>query len=406
LANRGLAKASAKSIQRTAPTVPYFRLSGFYLFYFGALGAFVPYWGLYLQAEGYNPAEIGELMAILAGTKLVAPNIWGWIADRSGKALAIVRLAALMTACTFAGVCWLSGYFALALITLAFSFFWNASLPSFEAITLNHLRQEAHRYSHIRLWGSLGFVACVLAVGSALETMDIHRLPLVIGVLLIGTWVFSQAVPEAPTRPHAAPQPPMLRVLGRPAVVAFFLVFTLIQAAHGPYYAFFSIYLQQHGYSSGETGQLWALGVLAEIIMFALVQRLLRRYSLRAILLTSILLGTVRWSLIACCLHPVASLMFAQLLHAATFGSSHVVAIQLVHRYFQGRNQTRGQALYNSLSFGLGGMLGSLYSGYFWEQRGAAFVYAASAGLSLLAFFIAWGWLERGGQGIDRRRDG
>ncbi len=404
MANRSPAEVSAKSVRRTAPTVPYFRLSGFYLFYFAALGAFVPYWGLYLQAQGYSPAEIGELMAILAATKLIGPNVWGWIADRSGKSLFIIRLAALLTAATFLGVFWLSGYVALALITLVFSFFWNASLPSFEAVTLNHLRQQAHRYSHIRMWGSLGFVASVLAVGNALDVMDIDRLPLVISALLVGIWLFSQTVPEAPKRPPAMAQPPMLRVLGRPAMVAFFLVFMLIQAAHGPYYTFFSIYLQQNGYSSGETGQLWALGVVAEIVIFALIQRLLRRYSLRAILLISIALGTVRWSLLACCLHPVGLLVLAQLLHAASFGSSHVVAIQLVHRYFQGSNQARGQALYNSLSFGLGGMLGSLYSGYFWQQHGPAFVYAASAALSSLALLIAWGWVESEGRAVDRSR--
>ncbi|HAO26324.1 MAG TPA: MFS transporter, partial [Methylophaga sp.] len=60
--------------------LPYWRLSGFYLFYFATLGILVPYWGLYLQWEGFSARQIGELTAILLATRIIAPNVWGWIA--------------------------------------------------------------------------------------------------------------------------------------------------------------------------------------------------------------------------------------------------------------------------------------------------------------------------------------
>ncbi|MGD9164200.1 MAG: MFS transporter, partial [Chromatiales bacterium] len=83
--------------------MPYWRLSGFYLFYFASLGALLPFWGLYLQARGFTPAEIGELMAVIMVTKLIAPNIWGWIADHTGLRMPIVRLASLLSAICFVG---------------------------------------------------------------------------------------------------------------------------------------------------------------------------------------------------------------------------------------------------------------------------------------------------------------
>ena len=55
--------------------VPYWRLSGFYLFYFATLGVLVPYWGLYLKSLGFSAAAIGELMAVIMATKLVAARI-------------------------------------------------------------------------------------------------------------------------------------------------------------------------------------------------------------------------------------------------------------------------------------------------------------------------------------------
>ena len=82
--------------------MPYWRLSGFYFFYFAVLGALVPYWGLYLQFRGFGPAQIGELMAVLMATKIVAPNIWGWIADHTGRRMAIVRSASLISFLVFA----------------------------------------------------------------------------------------------------------------------------------------------------------------------------------------------------------------------------------------------------------------------------------------------------------------
>ena len=149
--------------------MPYWRLSGFYLFYFASLGALVPYWGIYLQSLGFRPAAIGELMAVLMATKIVAPNVWGWIADHTGRRMAIVRLASLLSIVIFAGIFLGRGYWWLAGVMLLFSFFWNASLPQFEAVTFSHLGEGAQGYSRIRLWGSIGFISSVAALGPALD---------------------------------------------------------------------------------------------------------------------------------------------------------------------------------------------------------------------------------------------
>lgn len=382
--------------------VPYWRLSGFYFFYFAALGSLLPYWGLYLKAVGLSSVQIGSVMALLAGTKIIAPNILGWLADLTGRGLLIIRIASLLAAVVFCGLFWANSYGWLLLVTLIFSFFWNASLSQFEAVTLDHLRENADRYSLIRIWGSIGFIVTVWGIGSALDYWPITLLPLLIGGLLFSIWLMSQLVPEERSIPHLSKRREKLRrVLSAPGVLAFFGVVMLVQMAHGPYYAFFSIYLEENDYSGTITGGLWALGVLAEIVLFVFMQRLLKRYSLRRLLLVSVFLGVLRWSLIAWGVHSLPLLILAQLLHAATFGSTHVAAIHLVHRYFDQHHQGKGQALYSSLSFGLGGMLGSLYAGYFWASP--VFVYGSAALLSLLAFFIAWRWVGKESQAVASR---
>ena len=376
-------------------TIPYWRLSGFYFFYFATLGGFLPYWSLYLKDAGFNPIEIGELSALLVGTKIIAPNLWGWIADHTGKSLRIIRIAAFFAAVIFAGFLFVHDYVWFACITIGFSFFWNAVLPQFEAVTLSHLKSDAHRYSRIRLWGSIGFIVTVLGIGGLLDSWPVRLLPLVIVALLTLNWWLTLITPEAKTVHHESAPLGMWQIIKKPEVLAFLAVNLLLQVSHAPYYVFYSIYLKHYHYSATVTGLLWALGVLAEIVLFVYMGRLLKHCSLRAVLLFSLALAVGRWLMIGGYPDYLGVLIFAQLLHAATFGGAHVVAIHLVHRYFGDRHQGKGQALYSSLSFGLGGMLGSLYSGYYWESLGPRFVFSIAAVCCGIAFVIAYLWVGR-----------
>jgi PPP family 3-phenylpropionic acid transporter len=278
----------------------------------------------------------------------------------------------------------------------AFTFFWNATLPLFETLTLGHLHGDAGRYSRIRLWGSVGFIVTVMAVGEALDgVLAIACLPQFIVLLFLSQWFISLSVPAVRGAPHAEGHGSLAGILKRGEVIAFFLACLLLQVAHGPYYVFFSVYLESHGFDSGGTGALWGLGVVSEIVLFALLHRLFRRISVRAVFLWSLALSGVRWLLTAWGIDHLALILLAQVLHAASFGSVHAVAIHLVHRYFRGPHHGTGQALYSSLSFGLGGALGSLFAGQFWTAWGPQWVYTAAAGFSLLALLIAWPWVGR-----------
>lgn len=368
----------------------YWRLSGFYLFYFATLGALVPYWSLYLKGLGFNAAEIGELVAILMATKLVAPNVWGWIADHTGRRMAIIRLASLLSVLVFVGVLFGSSYLWLALVMSGFSFFWNAALPQFEAITLTHLGASTHRYSSIRLWGSIGFILTVAGLGPVFDRVGVALLPQILLGLLTAIWLASLAVPDHATAETTHAHVPLRQVLGRPDVLALLLVCFLMQTSHGPYYTFFTLYLEDYGYSRSSIGLLWALGVVAEIGVFVVMHRWLPRYGARRLLLASLALTTLRWLLIAGFADRLPVVLFAQTLHAASFGVYHAVAIHLVHQLFVGRNQGRGQALYSSLSFGAGGAVGSLVAGYVWTGIGPQWTYVFGAAASGLAWVIAF----------------
>jgi PPP family 3-phenylpropionic acid transporter len=220
-------------------------------------------------------------------------------------------------------------------------------------------------------------------------------LPAALLLLFAAIWVASLTVPEGQRARHPEGHESIGRVLRRPAVAALLLVCFLMQASHGPYYTFFTIYMEGHGYSRGAIGQLWALGVVAEIGVFLLMHRLVPRFGLRALLLASLLLAALRWLLIGLLPGSLPVVLFAQLLHAASFGVFHASAIALFHLHFRGRHQGRGQALYSSLSFGAGGAVGAYYAGVAWEGIGPGATYAIAAALAFAGALVGWRWIDR-----------
>jgi len=380
----------------SSPTVPYWRLSGFYFFYFASLGALLPYWSPYLKTLGFSSFQIGFLMAIVMGTKIIAPNIWGWIADHTGKRMVIVRLASLLSVVSFAGVFINSHFGWLVIVMTTFSFFWNASLPQFEAITMNYLGGETHRYNTIRMWGSIGFIIAAVGLGWLVEWRDLSLVPLVILILFVTIWFSSLGVPEHAVGHMHIERQPLRQVLMRKEVLALLLSCLLIQASHGAYYTFYSIYLEEFGYKNSLIGQLWALGVIAEVVIFIFMFHLLPRFGARNLFLFALLLTSIRWVLVSQWPESLVWLIIAQCLHAASFGIVHAVAIHLIHQFFTGKHQGRGQALYSSMSFGVGGALGSFLSGVLWQDMGGQNVFLMSSVFAVLALMVAiWGVREK-----------
>ncbi|MFC6671493.1 MFS transporter [Marinobacterium aestuariivivens] len=381
-------------------TLPYWRLSAFYFFWACVIGALMPYWGLYLQQLGYDERAIGSLMAILMGTQVAAPYLWGYLADRSGRRMGLVRLGVWLSLFCFAGVFFVEGFAALALTLLGFGFFWNAMAPQFEAVTLSYLGEQPGRYSHIRLWGSIGFILTVIALGRLLDIAGPGLLPGFIAAMLLLVIAASYAIGDHRVATGVPISGGFLAVLKQPPVLIFFLTCFLMQASHGPYNTFFSIYLARHDYSATAIGLLWSLGTAVEVGVFLLMHRWLNRYSLRSILLLSLLLAALRWGLIGAFPEQLAVILFAQCLHGATFGSFHAAAIESVRRHFPGALAGQGQAFYSSASIGLGNAVGAFYSGLSWQGLGAFQTFGIAALVALGGAWLYWRCDERVAQPI------
>ena len=378
----------------TSQKVPYWRLSSFYFFYFALLGCISPYWALFLDGRGYSAVEIGELMALFGLVRMIAPNIWGALGDYTGRRMALLRLGCGICFIIFANIFWVDGFLAMALLMVGYGFFWAAVLPQFEVVTLNYLKERTDEYSKIRIWGSLGFVVMVLALGWLFNSVSVSALPIFMLMLLMAILLSSLAVRSEKRTERESGGAGFLALLLRPSVMAFLFAAFLMQFSHGAYYTFFSLFLQRLEYSSSWIGFLWALGVLAEVLVFLVIHRAFRHVTYKAVLIFSLFLAALRWYLTAHFADVLWVLVLAQLTHAATFGAMHAVSMHYIHRFFKGRHQGQGQALFSSLTYGAGGALGAYVSGFIWlEDFGVSmFEYAglsALLGMLIVIFFVS-----------------
>lgn len=377
----------------------YQRLSSFYFCYFAFIGAFAPYFALYLKSLGYTAAEIGMLLAVNPVARIFGPTIWGWLSDHYHARARLIRVTATGTAIVFVAVFFNHGFAWMFAALLLLNVFWSGVLPLAESATLNLVGASVGAYGRIRLWGSVGFVAVVIAVGYSLDFLGIGALaPMVL--TLLGFMAFSTySLPRDRQPSGHAEHTSILSIVSQPAVIALMAGFFLMQVAHGPYNAFYSIHLVEAGYTKKAVGWLWSLGVVAEICLFIVLPRIMRAYSLNQILMFSFGCAFVRLLMIGWGVGSLTILLAAQLLHAVTFGAFHSAGVAMMHRIFRGRNQARGQAIYTSLGYGMGGTLGTLMAGYSWETLGSRWTFTFAATAALLALIVvAWkrvGSLER-----------
>jgi PPP family 3-phenylpropionic acid transporter len=380
--------------------LPYWRLAGTYFFYFAYLGAFAPYFSLYVSSLGVTAAGIGTIMALPQLVRIFAPHLWGWLADRRGRRLRVARIGTIVGTVVYCGLFAANSFEALFADVLLMSFFLSAALPLVEVTTLAHLGEHTAQYGRIRVWGSIGFIAAVLLVGYALDWLPVGTLLWIMLAILIGAVILLLLLPEAPRADHVQDHTPIGHVIRQPQVIALIVACALMAVAHGPYYTFYSIYLVDHGYSKGAVGWLWALGVICEIAIFFWMSHLFRAFTLRQVLIASFALATFRFVVIAWCADSLFMLLFAQVLHAASFGSFHAAALGYIHRFFRGRHQARGQAIYTSLSFGVGGTLGGIYAGYAWEKLGPGLTFSGAALCAFVGMVLLW--LKLGDHGTGR----
>ena len=328
-----------------------------YFTYFFCYGIYLPFWSVWLKGAGLDAEKIGLLLgsgmvARFAGSLLIAAQV-----RNPSQLVTALRLLALMT-CMFAAGYWLGQQWLwLLLIIIGFNLFFSPLVPLSDALAATWTQQIGLVYGPVRLWGSLAFVISSALTGmlvSAFSSQAILAL-LSLGLLtmLAGMLLQPATLPQGSARQSATGGWQVwITLLRENAVWRFMLCVTLLQGAHAAYYSFSAIYWQDAGYSASVVGYLWSLGVVAEIIIFALSNRLFYRWRARDLLLLSGICAMVRWSLLGATT-ALPWLIVAQILHCGSFTVCHLAAMRFIASR-QGAEVIRLQSVYSALAMGGG----------------------------------------------------
>ena len=371
--------------------VPFAALSASY---FAHIGFFNPYLPLWLKSLGLSLWMIGLLTSMQAVTRVFAPYLWGWLSDRSGERVPLMRWCAGMALLCSIGLLFNPSPWWLAVVLLLMFTHTSAMMPMSEA-AMAHLVShqgalDVRRYGRIRLWGSLGFLVTVFVSGAWFEAHGMSGFPmwtiLTLVAINLSVWNLPNVREEAH---HDKGQAGFGEVLRQPQTLWFFATLFFHVLSHVAIYTFFSLYLDELGYGKDMIGVLWAVSVVVEIIGFFTQSRWLHWLSLPAWLCVCTGVMALRMGLTAWFGQLLWVLLLAQCLHVFTFAIQHTVCIAWLSQHFPGRLRGRGQALYAVIGYGFTGVLGALGGAALSTRLGLQTVFWVAIPVALLGLLSA-----------------
>jgi PPP family 3-phenylpropionic acid transporter len=308
------------------------RLALLYAAFFAIVGWHLPLFPVWLASRGLDAAAIGIVLAAMQAVRVVATPLGTRAADRYGSLRGAIMATALASVAAIALLGFASGFAFILTAAMALAFISAPVMPLTDAYALKGLAQRGRNYGRVRLWGSVAFIAANLTGGALLDLLAPGRLIWVIFAGNCALAIAAMLLAAEPPQPARAPTAPQAqRHLRRPAFLAVAAAASLIQASHAVYYGFSSLDWTAKGFDGLTVGTLWALGVLAEIVLFALAPRLPGRIGPLTLIALGAAGGIIRW--IVMMLDPPLALLFPlQLLHALSFGATHLGTMHYLAR--------------------------------------------------------------------------
>ncbi len=361
------------------------RLALFYAALWLSVGIQLPFFPIWLVAEGLDSRTIGFLLAMPMLVRVMIIPITR-AADRNDSVRRIMIFTCSASLVGYAALGFSHGLWtilpAFALAAAAFA----PAVPLADAYALRGLADRGRSYGRVRLWGSASFIAGNLGAGLLVDLVSPHNLIwLIIAAMAITVAAATQlgVLPPGDAEPTRARKPGAL--WRDPALLAVIAAASILQASHAVYYGFSTIEWSAAGFDGTTIAGLWTLGVLSEIALFAVSPRLsLGPTSMLAIGAAG---GAIRWTAMAFG-PPPALLPMLQCLHALSFGATHLGMLGFLVRATPAGLGATVQG-YCAIAQGLVMALAMSLSGFLYADYGRR-AYAAMAALSLCGGGLAW----------------
>lgn len=363
-------------------------LAVFYSAVFAVSGTHLPFFPVWLKAIGIDAAWIGLINALPAITRFTTlPQVTAF-AEKRQAIRGAMMVSVLATAIGFTAVGLQQQPLALFLIYALTCVMWTPTMPLTDAYALHGVARYGIDYGPVRLWGSAAFAAGSLACGYLVDVIAPRDLIwVIVAWAVVAVAASLQLPPLDDVRRRSAEARADTALLRDAGFWAVIVSAALIQGSHVAYYTFSAINWQLHGLSGLTIAGLWTLGVIAEIVVFALSPRI----SLHPSTLMAIggVTAGVRW-IVTANEPPLALLAIAQLGHGFSFGMTILGTMNLLVQRVPSHQIARGQGYYAACN-GLLGAATSIVSGAIYARIGDGLYYvmAAMAGAGAILIWSA-----------------
>ena len=346
-----------------------------------SIGIQLPFFPLWLEAKGLDAGMIGVVLAAPMLIRLVSIPVLTRLADRHQAVRGTIILACAAAAVGTGALGFTEGAIAILVVFTLGSIPFTPVMPLTEAYAMRGLAQFGRAYGPVRIWGSAAFIAGSLGAGWIIDSMAPGNLIWLIAVAMLATAVAAAGLVPLPahTPGIGVAEPSYQGFLRTPGFVMIAAAAGLIQASHAVYYNFSALDWKAAGFDGATVGALWAIGVIAEIALFACSTRLPSWLGPAALIVAGGLGATLRWSVMAFD-PPAIALPFLQCLHAFSFAATHLGAVGFI---FRAAPAGRAATAQGSLAVVLGGTMAvsMIASGWLYENFGGQ----AYAWMALLA---------------------
>jgi len=360
------------------------RLAAFYAALFILPGIQLPFFPVWLKAKGLDAKMIGIVLAVPMIARVLAIPVVTRAADRRDAVRAAILLACIASVAGYTLVGLSAGAVAILIAYTLTSLASTPVMPLAETYALKGLSVRGRAYGPVRLWGSFAFIIGNFAAGFAADVMPARDL---IWLMVAATLLLVLAASTLPplttyAREPRVPSAPRQLLLRDPAFIAVLAAASLIQASHAFFYGFSAVQWHAAGLDGTVIAALWALGVAAEIVLFAMQARLPAFIEPTMLLMIGASGAVLRW--LGMALDPPAYVLpWLQLLHALSFGATHLGALMYLMRYAPPGQAATAQG-YLAIALGLAMAAATAVSGLLYEDFGSraytAMALAALAG--------------------------
>lgn len=363
------------------------RTSLFYAVSCILVGIHLPFFPVWLQAKGFDAGQVGAILSATALLRIVSVPVTTGAAERGFPLRSVIIICACATALGFTSLGFAPIHLAIVACTVFAAFFHTPAMALLDAYALRGLRARGKAYGPVRLWGSTSFILANLGAGLAFDLIEAQHLIWLLAAAAISIALTSLWLVPLPTIHAVKDDPHASKPLWRdPRFLAVVAAASLIQSSHAFYYGFSTIAWKAAGFDGIAIGALWALGVIAEIVLFALSSRLPPWLSGVPMLMIGAAGGVLRWTIMAFD-PPGWSLPILQCLHGLSFGASHLGAIAYITHTTHDGKSASAQG-YFSVFQGITLALGMLLAGLLYERIGVA-GYSAMAVMTLVGGLVA-----------------